>query len=197
MSAVTPQDIKKLRDITGAGMMDCKKALQDNNLDFDKAADELRKKGLVKAQRRMERDTSQGRIVTYVHGAGNIGVILQLNCETDFVAKNEDFEMLGRDICMQIAAANPVALDAEAIPEEDINRESQVITEQLQNEGKKPEQIEKILPGKLKKFYSEVCLLQQPFVKDPKKSVEDIIKENIAKFGENITVSRFTRYQIG
>ena len=197
MSEVTPVDIKKLREMTGAGMMDCKQALIDNKLDFEKAADELRKKGLSKATKRMDRDTSQGRVISYVHGTGSIGVLLQLNCETDFVAKNDDFEALGKDLCMQIAATNPICVEPEQLSPDDVARETDIIKQQLIEEGKKPDQLEKILPGKLNKFYSEVCLLNQPFVKENKKNVADIIKEHIAKFGENITVARFTRYQIG
>jgi elongation factor Ts len=197
MAEVSTDEIKRLREMTGAGMMDCKKALIEFNGDLDKAADSLRSKGLAKAGKRMDRDTAQGRVVSYIHGGGTIGVILQLNCETDFVARNDEFETLGKDLCMQIAAASPIGIRAEDVDPEVIKREEAVYREQLVNEGKKPEQIEKILPGKIKKYYSEVCLLEQAYVKDPKKTVSDHIKEYIAKFGENITVARFTRYQVG
>jgi len=194
---VSNEEIKKLRELTGAGIMDCKKALAEHNGDMDKAVDFLRAKGLAKATKKMDRDTAQGRVVSYIHGGGSIGVLLQLNCETDFVSRNEEFEALGRDICMQIAASAPLGIRAEDVDPQIIERESDVYREQLTNEGKKPEQIEKILPGKIKKFYSEICLLEQPYIREPKKTVEDHIKESIAKFGENITVARFVRYQIG
>ena len=197
MAEVSTEEIKKLREMTGAGMMDCKKALQEFNLDLEKAADALRAKGLAKASKRMERDTSQGRVVTYIHGGGVIGAMVQLNCETDFVSKNEDFEALGRDICMQIAATNPLCVSETEIDKDVLARETAVIREQLQQEGKSPEQIEKIVPGKLSKFYSEVCLLSQPYIKENKITVADLLKENISKFGENITIARFVRYQIG
>ena len=197
MAAVTTDQIKELREMTGAGMMDCKRTLEETGGDIKKAADALRSKGLAKAAKRMDRTTGVGRIFSYIHGEGNIGVLLQLNCETDFVARNDDFGQLGKDLCMQIAAQAPLAVTAEEIPEEEVVREKQVVEALLKEEGKKPEQIEKIVPGKLKKFYSEVALLEQPYIKDPKSTVQDLIKEAISKFGENITVGRFTRYQVG
>jgi len=197
MADVSTDDIKKLREMTGAGMMDCKKALITNKGDLEKSADELRKKGLAKAAKRMDRSTAQGRVVSYIHGEGKIGVLLQLNCETDFVSKNEDFETLGKDICMQIAAANPLCLTPDELEKSVIDRETEIFKEQLAQEGKKPEQIEKIIPGKLKKYYKEVCLLEQEFIRDGKVTISDLIKEHIAKFGENITVGKFTRYQVG
>ena len=197
MAEVSTEEIKKLREITGAGMMDCKKALQEFDLDMEKAADALRAKGLAKASKRMEKDTSQGRVISYIHGGGVIGAMLQLNCETDFVSKNEAFEALGKDICMQIAATNPLCVSEDEIDKDLLARETAIIREQLQQDGKSPEQIEKILPGKLSKFYSEVCLLSQPYIKENKITVADLLKENISKFGENITIARFVRYQIG
>lgn len=194
--SVSTDDIKKLREVSGAGMMDCKKALADTGGDIEKAAEQLRKKGLVKAAKRMDRETAVGRIVSYIHGGGSIGVLLQLNCETDFVAKNEEFEALGRDLCMQIAAANPLALLPEELDSDTVEKEKAIHREQLEKEGKKGDVIEKILPGKLNKFYSEVCLLKQPWIKDPKVSIEDLIKQYISKFGENITVGRFARYEV-
>jgi elongation factor Ts len=197
MAEVKSDDIKKLREMTGAGMMDCKNALTEHNNDMDKAADALRAKGLAKAAKRSDKETGQGRIVSYIHGEGVIGVLIQLLCETDFVARSPDFEKLARDICMQIAATNPLAIDSTGIDAGTVERETAIFKEQLVQEGKKAEQIDKILPGKLKKFFSEVTLLEQPFIKDPKVSVQDLIKQNIAKFGENITVGKFVRYQIG
>ena len=197
MAEVKTDDIKKLRDLSGAGMMDCKKALIEFDGDLQKASDALRSRGLAKAAKREGRDTTQGRVVSYIHGNGSIGVLLQLNCETDFVAKNEDFEALGKDLCMQIAAANPISVKAEDLDPATIEREAAIYREQLVQQGKKADQIDKILPGKLKKFYSEVCLMEQMFIKDTKITITDLIKEHIAKFGENITVAKFTRYQIG
>lgn len=197
MADVSTDDIKKLRDISGAGMMDCRKALVEFNNDIEKAADALRSRGLAKAAKRMDRDTSCGRVVSYIHGEGNIGAMVQLNCETDFVARNEEFQQLGKDICMQIAAMNPMGITSDDIDKSIIDRETAIFKEQLESEGKKKEQIEKILPGKINKFYKEVCLLQQEFFKDPKITIEDHIKQYIAKFGENITVAKFIRYQVG
>lgn len=197
MSTISTDDIKALREMSGAGMMDCKKTLIEFNGDIEKAADALRSKGLAKANKRMDRSTGCGRIVSYIHGEGSIGVLLQLNCETDFVARNEEFEQIGRDIAMHIAAMNPVALVPEDVDAEIIEKEKAIFKEQLEQDGKTPEQIEKILPGKIKKFYSEICLLQQAYVKDPKTTIEDLLKEYIAKFGENITIGRFSRFQVG
>lgn len=189
--------IKELRERTGAGMLDCKKALTENNNDIDKAADFLREKGLAKAAKRAGRETSQGRVVSYIHGAGKVGVLLQLGCETDFVANNEEFEALGKEICMQIAAMSPLYVSEEEVLQADIDSETKVLRAQLEQEGKKAEQIDKIIPGKIKKYYSEICLLNQAFIKDNSKTIQDVIQESIAKFGENITVSKFSRFQVG
>jgi len=197
MAEVKPDDIKKLREMTGAGMMDCKSALAETGGDLEKASEALRKKGLAKAAKRLDRDTGVGRVFSYIHGEGKIGVLLQLNCETDFVAKNQEFEQLGKDLCMQVAAANPLAVRVEDLDQKVIDKETEVFRGQLLEEKKKPEQIEKILPGKIKKFQSEVCLLEQAFIKDPKQNVADLVKSFIGKFGENITVARFTRYEAG
>ena len=193
---VTTADIKKLRELSGAGMMDCKKALIENKGDVEKAVDFLRKKGLIKASKRMGRETSVGRIFSYIHGVGNIGVLLQLNCETDFVARNDDFATLGRELSMQIAASNPMATKAENLDKELVEREKAVYAEQLKKEGKKADMAKKIIEGKIKKFYSEVCLEEQAYIKDEKLSVSDLIKQYISKFGENIIIARFERYQV-
>lgn len=195
--AVSTDQIKELRERTGAGLLDCKKALAENNGDLEKSVDFLREKGLAKASKKADRATKEGLIVSYIHANGKIGVLLELNCETDFVAKNTEFEALGKDICMQIAAANPLYLTSEEVPANEIEKESQIIRSQLKEEGKKDEIIEKIIPGKLKSYYSEVCLLDQQYIRENKKMVQDVLKEAIAKFGENITIGRFTRYQIG
>ncbi|MCR9144498.1 MAG: translation elongation factor Ts [bacterium] len=197
MADVSTDDIKKLREMSGAGMMDCKKALVETKGDVEKAAENLRKKGLVKAVKRMDRDTAVGRVFSYIHAGGSIGVLLQLNCETDFVAKNDDFEALGKDIAMQIAAANPLALTAEDLDAEELKKEEAVYREQLAKEGKDEKTIEKIVPGKMKKYASEVCLMEQAYIKDPKMNMQDLVKQYIAKFGENIIVARFSRYQVG
>ncbi len=197
MADVSTDDIKKLREMSGAGMMDCKKALVETKGDLEKAAESLRKKGLAKAVKRMDRDTAVGRVFSYIHAGGSIGVLVQINCETDFVAKNDDFETLGKDIAMQIAAANPLALTSDELPQEELKKEEAVYREQLAKEGKDEKTIEKIIPGKLKKYASEVCLLEQAYIKDPKMTMQDLVKQYIAKFGENITVARFSRYQVG
>lgn len=197
MADVSTDDIKKLREMSGAGMMDCKKALVETNGDIEKAAENLRKKGLAKAAKRMDRDTAVGRVFSYIHAGGSIGVLLQLNCETDFVAKNDDFEVLGRDIAMHIAATNPLAITPDEIPQAEKDREESVFREQLKKEGKNDATIEKIIPGKMQKFYSEVALLEQPNIKEPKQTIQELLKQYISKFGENITVARFSRYQVG
>ena len=189
--------IKRVRSMSGAGMMDCKKALIESKGDVEKAVEALRQKGLAKADKRVGRETAVGRVFSYIHGEGNIGVLLQLNCETDFVARNEDFAILGHDLCLQVAAANPLVVSDSDLDPTLISREEDIIREQLAKEGKKNDMIEKILPGKIKKFCSEVCLQEQSYIKDTGISVNDLLKQSIAKFGENITVARFDRYQVG
>jgi elongation factor Ts len=194
---VSTDQIKELRERTGAGLLDCKKALLDNDGDIEKSITFLREKGLAKAAKKSERDTKEGKIISYIHSNAKIGVLVEINCETDFVARNEGFEEFGKEICMQIAAANPLFLRPEDVPQEILDSESDIIKKQLLEEGKKAEIIDKIVPGKLKSYYSENCLLEQQYIKDSKKLVKEVIQEAIAKFGENITVGRFTRYQIG
>ncbi len=189
--------IKELRERTGAGMLDCKKALQENGGNIEKSMDFLREKGLAKAAKRGDKETKEGRIVSYIHSNGKIGVLLELNCETDFVAKNESFEELGRELCLQIAASAPLYITKESVPADIIEKESSILRSQLIEQGKKPEQIDKIIPGKLNSYYTEVCLLEQIHIKDNKKIIREMISEFIAKFGENITIGKFTRYQIG
>lgn len=194
---ITTELIKELREKTNAGMLDCKKALIETNGDIDKAVEYLRKKGLAKAATRGGRETKEGRVISYIHSNGKLGVLLEINCETDFVGKNEAFEELGKEICMHIAASNPLYLNPESVPAEVLEKEKEIIRSQLLEQGKKEEQIEKILPGKLNSFYAEVCLLEQPYIKDNKKTIKELLQEAIAKFGENITIGRFARYQIG
>ena len=194
--AITAQDIAKLRSQTGAGMMDCKAALEESNGDFDSAVDLLRKKGAAKAAKRAGKIASEGKVFTYNHGEGRIGVILELNSETDFVAQNEKFLALGNDLCMHVAAMAPKFLSREEVTAEDVEREKNVYREQLKDEGKPEEMIEKILEGKMNKYYEEVCLMKQLFIKDDKVTIEGLINQIIAKTGEKIEIGNFARYQI-
>jgi elongation factor Ts len=189
--------VKKLREQTGVGILECKKAIGEANNDFEKAVELLRKKGFEKAKSKASRATNQGAIGSYIHSNRRIGVLLELGCETDFVAKNEDFLHLQKEICLQIAAMNPKYISEKDIPQEVIEKEKEIYREQMKNSGKPDHIIEKIIAGKLKKFYTEVCLLQQSYFKEEKKNIENLIAETIHKLGENITVKRFTRYQVG
>lgn len=195
--AISAQQVKELRDRTSAGMMDCKKALEETSGDMEKAIDLLRSKGAAKAARRAEKSANEGTIGTYVHHNGKVGVMVELNCETDFVAKNDEFLQLARDLAMHVASAAPLAVSAEDIPAEEVERERGVYAAQVAEEGK-PENIrEKILDGKIKKWFKDHALLEQPFVKDPDKTVDQLVTEVSAKTGEKITVARFARFQVG
>ncbi len=195
--AVDSAKIKELRAMTSAGILDCKKTLEETSGDIEKAASLLRERGIVKAVKKMDRDASEGRFFSYIHHNGKIGVLLELNCETDFVAKTEDFMQLGKDISMHIAAANPQYVRGEDVPEEDIEKEKEVQRKALLDEGKPENVIDKILEGKIKKFVGEITLLNQGFVKEPKMTIEDLVKEAISKLGENISIGRFQRYAKG
>jgi elongation factor Ts len=195
--AVSAQLVKELREKTGLGMMDCKNALTETEGDIDKAVDYLRKKGTLKAAKREGRATSEGRVASYIHMTGKIGVLLELNCESDFVAKTDQYAELCKDICMQIAASAPQWISSSDVPEDVLAKEKDIYMTQAKAEGKPEKILEKIAEGKLKKFFSEVCLLEQPFVKDTDKTVGALITEKIAQLGENITVGRFVRYQLG
>lgn len=195
--AITASLVKELRGLTGAGMMDCKKALTKTDGDIQKAVDLLREKGLAAAAKKAGRIAAEGVVISYIHGGGRIGVLLELNCETDFVAKTEGFHELAKDIAMQVAAANPAYLRREDIPAEVVEHEKEVLRLQAANEGKPAHIIEKMIVGRIEKFYKEKCLLDQAFIKDGDKSITDVINENIAKIGENISVRRYTRYQLG
>jgi elongation factor Ts len=197
MAEIKAAMVKQLREKTGAGMMDCKKALLEVNGDMDKALEFLRKKGLATAQKRAGRAMTEGRIQSYIHMTGKLGVMLEVNCETDFVAKNEDFQEFAKNIAMHIAASNPLGIKPEDIPEEIVESEKDIYRAQALDMGKPENILDKIVEGKLKKFYQENCLLNQPFVRDPDISVADLMNELIAKIGENITIKRFVRYQIG
>lgn len=194
---ITAEMVKELRERTGAGMMDCKKALTECQADMEKAIDLLREKGLAAAAKRAGRVAAEGLIEAYIHGAGRIGVLLELNCETDFVAKTDDFKALARDIAMQIAASNPSYVRREEVPADLVNHEREVLKAQAINEGKPANIAEKMVEGRVEKFYKEVCLLEQPFIKDPDVTVSQLITDKIAKIGENISIRRFTRYQLG
>ena len=189
--------VKKLREETGIGILECKKAIAEANNDFDKATELLRKKGFEKAKARSTRTTKQGIIGSYIHTNGKIGVLVEVGCETDFVAKNEDFQSLVKDISMQIAAMNPKYISKDDIPADVIEKEKDIYRAQVKDSGKPENIIEKIVEGKLKKFYTEICLLNQNFFKEDKKTIEELIIEIIHKTGENIIVKRFIRYQLG
>ncbi|PWM78876.1 MAG: translation elongation factor Ts [Phascolarctobacterium sp.] len=197
MAEITAALVKELRERTGAGMMDCKKALSATEGDMDKAIDFLREKGLAAAAKKAGRVAAEGLVESYIHGGGRIGVLVEVNCETDFVAKTDNFKSLVKDIAMHIAAANPSYLRREEVPASELEHEKMVLTEQARNEGKPEKIIEKMVTGRIEKYYKEVCLLEQPFVKDPDKTINDLITESIAKIGENISIRRFTRYQLG
>jgi len=192
---ITAAKVKELRDKTGIGMMKCKEALTECGGDFEKAIEYLRKKGLATAQKKSGRATNEGRIASYIHANNKIGVLLEINCETDFVAKGDDFAQLAKDICMQIAASDPLVISRDDVPQELIEKEKAIYADQVK--GKPENIIEKILEGKLNAYFKQVCLLEQPFIKDTSITVDELIKQTIAKTGENITVARFTRYQLG
>ncbi len=194
---ITAQMVKKLRDMTGAGMMDCKKALQEADGDFDKAIEILRKRGAAKAAKKAGRATGEGIITSYVHFNGRIGVLLELNCETDFVARTDEFKELAYNLAKQVAAMSPRWVSREDVPQEVIEKEKEIYREQLKNSGKPENVVEKIIEGKLEKFFQENCLLEQDYIFDDKKKVKDIITEAIGKIGENIRVSRFVRLEVG
>lgn len=191
------QMVKELRAKTGAGMMDCKKALEENNDDIEKAIECLREKGLAAASKKAGRIAAEGIVESYIHMGGKIGVLVEVNCETDFVAKTDDFKNMVRDIAMHIAATNPTYLSAEDVPAEDVEKEKSILKAQALNEGKPEKIVEKMVEGRIKKFFQETCLMEQAFVKDPDKTIAQLINEKISKIGENIKIRRFTRYQMG
>lgn len=194
---ITAEMVKKLRNMTNAGMMDCKKSLVETNGNIEEAIKYLRKKGIAKAAKKAARTTKEGIIASYIHAGDKLGVLLELNCETDFVAKTDEFQNLAKDICMQITATDPRYISRDDVPEKVIEEEKNIYTEQAKQSGKPKDIAEKIAEGKLNKFFSEVCLQEQPFIKEAEQSVEDIIKLVISKIGENITIGRFIRFQLG
>jgi elongation factor Ts len=189
--------VKELREKTGVGIMDCKKALAESAGDIQQAIDYLRKKGIATAKKRGGRATSEGQISSYIHGGGKIGVLVEVNSETDFSAKTEDFSEFVKNVAMHIAASNPLAIDREGLPPDVVEREKDIFSTQAKESGKPEKVIEKMVEGKMKKFYSEACLLEQPYVRNPDMTVQDLLNELIAKTGENIVIRRFTRYQLG
>ena len=189
--------VKELRLKTGAGMMDCKNALLKSNGSLDDAVDHLRKAGITKAEKKGLRQTKEGLIYSYIHAGSRLGVLLEINCETDFVAKTDGFMELAQNISMQIAATNPIALDISSIDKDVLAREKEILKEHAKSEGKPDHIIEKMVDGRLQKFYQESCLLEQTFIKDPDKKVKDLLTESIATLGENISINRYTRFSIG
>ena len=194
---ITSEMVKSLREKTGCGMMDCKSALTESKADFEAAVDILRKKGVASAARRAGRIAVEGLIESYIHTGGKIGVLVEVNCESDFVARNIDFQGFVKDLCLQVAASNPQYISRDEVPDGIIEHESDILTTQAKAEGKPEKAIEKILQGRLEKFYSEVCLLDQPFIRDQKVTIKDLLGALVAKIGENIVIRRFTRYQLG
>ena len=194
---VSAAAVKDLREKTGAGMMDCKKALAESGGDLDKAVDYLRQKGLAAASKKASRAASDGAIGAYVHPGGKIGVLVELNCETDFVARTPEFQNLLKDIAMQIAAANPRYIRPEEVPTGDLEKEREIYRRQALESGKPEKVVDKIVDGKIDRFYSEVCLLEQSFIKNPDRKVSEILTDAVARLGENIQVKRFSRYQLG
>ncbi|MGD9975498.1 MAG: translation elongation factor Ts [Desulfatirhabdiaceae bacterium] len=197
MATISATMVKELREKTGVGMMDCKEALTQSDGDMQKAVEYLRKKGLATAAKRAGRTLSEGIIQTYVHTGAKLGVMVEINCETDFVAKSDDFSQFSKNIAMQIAASNPVSINEDGVPKELVEKEMEIYREQVRAMGKPENMIDKIAQGKLTKFYKENCLMHQVYVKDPNITIQDLLNELIARIGENITIKRFVRFQVG
>lgn len=194
---ITAGMVKELREITGSGMMDCKKALVENNGDMEKAVEYLREKGLAAAAKKAGRIAAEGIVDSYIHGGGRIGVLVEVNIETDFAAKNDAFRSFVKDMAMQIAASNPQYVQREDVPQDVIEKEKEILKVQAMNEGKPANIAEKMVAGRIEKFFKEVCLLEQPFIKDTDKTVQDVLNEKIALIGEKISIRRFVRYEMG
>lgn len=194
---ITAEMVKELRTLTGAGMMDCKKALVETGGDKEKAINLLREKGLASAAKRAGRIAAQGVVDSYIHMGGKVGVLIEVNCETDFVARNEEFKDFVRDICLQVAATNPLYLSRENVPAAVIEEEKEILRKQALREGKPEKIVEKIIGGRIEKYFQENCLLEQPFIKDDKKTIQELLTEKMAKIGENIIIRRFMRFEIG
>ena len=194
---VSASTVKELREKTGAGMMDCKKALAESGGDLQRAVDYLRQKGLAAAAKKAERSATDGAVGAYVHPGGKIGVLVEINCETDFVARTPEFQALLKDIAMQVAAANPRVVRREEVSSEELEKEKSIYRQQALETGKPEKVIEKIIEGKIERFYSEICLMEQAFIKDPDKSIASVVHDAIARLGENIQIRRFARYHLG
>jgi len=195
--AISAATVKELRDKTNAGMMDCKKALEEADGNMEKAIEILREKGIAKAAKKSGRITKEGLVASYIHPGDKLGVLVEINCETDFVAKTDDFKTLVKDIAMQVAAANPLVVTRDELSEDIIEKEKQIYRTQAINEGKPEKIIDKIVEGKMEKFYKEACLMEQPFIRDQDKSITDLMNETIATLGENMSIKRFCRYRLG
>ena len=193
----TAKDVAELRAKTNAGMMDCKKALVESDGDFDKAIIWLREKGMAAAAKKQSRIAAEGIVTSYIHMGGKIGVLVEINCETDFVAKTDEFQQIGHDIALQIAAASPKYVRVEEVPAEVLEKEKEILRNQALNEGKPAQIIEKMVEGRVKKFYQDVCLLEQPFVKDPSMTIQQYINEKTLQIGEKISIRRFSRFEMG
>jgi elongation factor Ts len=197
LMAVTASAVKELRERTGAGMLDCKKALDETNGDIDKAIAVLREKGLSAAANKAGRVATEGVVESYIHGGGRIGVLVEINCETDFVGKTDQFKEFARDIAMHIAAANPKYVRREEVPSDELEKEKEILKNQALNEGKPEKIVEKMVEGRINKYYEEYCLLEQPFIKDPDKTINTLLNEKISTIGENISIRRFARFELG
>lgn len=197
MATISAKLVKELREKTGAGMMDCKKALQECDGNIEKAGEYLREKGIADSDKKAGRITAEGVVASYIHMGGKIGSMVEINCETDFVAKNEDFQRFAKDVAMHIAAANPKYLSREEVPVEEVEHEKEILRHQALNEGKPEKIVEKMVEGRINKFYKEICLLDQDFVKNPDQTVEELVKEQISKIGENVKIRRFARFEMG
>jgi len=195
--SISAEQVKELRDRSGVGMMDCKKALVESDGSLDKAFDYLRKAGIAKAQKKAGRSAKEGNVIAYIHPGSKLGVLLEINCETDFVANTDDFKQLAKDIAMHVAAANPISVTADELSEDVVNKEKEIYLEQAKQQNKPANILEKMVDGRMKKFYKENVLLDQQFVKDSDKTIKDLITEAVGKLGENIIVSRFSRFQLG
>tara|TARA_B100000287_G_C20645454_1_gene784963 strand:- start:251 stop:859 length:609 start_codon:yes stop_codon:yes gene_type:complete len=195
--SINANTVKELRNKTGAGMMDCKNALTKSNGDISAAIDFLRKSGVAKAEKKGSRETKEGLVYSYIHAGGRLGVMIEVNCETDFVAKTDGFIDLAHNLAMQIAATNPISVDKDSVPDDVISKEKEIYTEQAKSSGKPQNIIEKMVEGRLSKFFQENCLMEQAYIKDSEKKVNDLMTETIATLGENITISRYTRFAVG
>ncbi|NMM51213.1 translation elongation factor Ts [Paenibacillus aquistagni] len=195
--AISAAQVKELREKTGAGILDAKKALEEANGDLNKASEILREKGLAAAAKKADRVATEGAVQSYIHAGGRIGVLVEINCETDFVAKTDQFQEFARDIAMHIAASSPKYIRREEVPSDEIEKEKEILKAQALNEGKPEKIVEKMVEGRISKYYEEICLMEQSFIKDPDKTIDQLLNEKVSKIGENISIRRFVRYELG